>query len=142
MRASAQAIELRKERTHSKFEKMSKDALEEYKNAAQTFSTMKMLCEGHNNETQNILRTQPASTEINTVATAANLVGLLCNTSHSLRVMEEAEVELLVSGLDCLVELVQGPCVGNQEVLANLEGFIPALDRVLRFLLYRMKLSK
>jgi hypothetical protein len=130
MRGSAQSIELRKERTQSKFEHMTEDAREAYENAKQTFEIMKMLCEGHNEETQNILRAQPASTDINTVATAANLVSLLCDTSNSLRAMEDAEVELVVSGLDCLIELVQGPCVGNQELLANLDGFIPALDRV------------
>ena len=130
MRASALAIELRKERTFSGFENMSDEAREAYQNAAQTFLAMKVLCEGHNEEAQNILRAQPASTDINTVATAANLVSLLCDTSNSLRAMEDAEVELVVSGLDCLIELVQGPCVGNQELLANLDGFIPALDRV------------
>ena len=130
MRASALAIELRKERTVSGFENMSDDAREAYQNAAQTFMAMKVLCEGHNDEAQNILRTQPTTTDINTVATAANLVSLLCDTSNSLRVMEEAEVALVVFGLDSLIELVQGPCVGNQDLLANLEGFVPALDKV------------
>ena len=132
MRGSAQSIELRKERMRLGFELMSADVKAQYENAKQTFKTMKMVCEGHNQEAQNILRSQPTSTDINTVATAANLVSLLCNTSQSLRVMENAEVELVVSGLNCLVEVVQGPCVGNQELLANLEDFIPALDRVIK----------
>jgi hypothetical protein len=59
MRGSAQSIELRKERTQSKFEHMTEDAREAYENAKQTFEIMKMLCEGHNEEAQNILRAQP-----------------------------------------------------------------------------------
>jgi len=130
MRASARDIELRKERTFSAFESMSKEARETYRNAAQTFVTMKILCKGHNEEAQNILRYQATNIDVNTVASAAGLVSLLCNTSKSLRNMEGAELELVVFGLDFLVEAVLGPCVGNQELLATHEGLIHALDKV------------
>lgn len=130
MRASARDIELRKERTFSGFENMSEEARETYRNAAQTFLTMKVLCKGHNEQAQNILRCQATNINLDTVTTAANLVSLLCNTSHSLRVMEEAEVELVIFGLDFLVEVVMGPCVGNQDLLASLEELIHALDKV------------
>lgn len=130
IRASTGAVALRKERTASGFEHMSDENREAYRNAAQTFLTMKALCEGHNEAAQNVLRRQASGTDVNTVAAAARLVSLLCDTSASLRAMEEAEVELVVFGLDLLVEVVQGPCVGNQELLATLDGFVPALDKV------------
>jgi hypothetical protein len=44
--------------------------------------------------------------------------------------MEEAEVQLLRLNLELLVEMVQGPCSGNQDELIQKDGFVAMLEKV------------
>jgi hypothetical protein len=44
--------------------------------------------------------------------------------------MENAEVHLLRLNLELLVEMVQGPCSGNQDELIQKDGFIAMLEKV------------
>ena len=45
--------------------------------------------------------------------------------------MEEVEVQLLLSTLDALVELIQGPCSSNQDLVAEHGELVEALDFIM-----------
>jgi hypothetical protein len=44
--------------------------------------------------------------------------------------MEDAEVQLLRLSLELLIEMVQGPCSGNQDEIIKKDGFIAVLEKV------------
>ena len=131
--ASVVSIVERKELVALEFKDMTQDHRVAYENCAQTFLIMQMLCEGHNLDGQDIIRTQPEhSGSVNIVEAATEVLMLLCDSAAALRKMEEAEVKLVCFNLDVLIEALQGPCPGNQEFLADADGFIAALDKIMQ----------
>ena len=57
---------------------------------------------------------------------------LQAETVVALRCMEDGELDLLEATLDCLCELLQGPCTGNQELISRDDAFLNAVDKVLQ----------
>ena len=130
---SVSAIKERKIRTATGFTVMPPETLSAYASLRRTCRLLQMLCEGHNLEGQDILRSQPLrGSSVNLVSDAAQLLILLCDTSAALRRMEEAEVETLGMLLNLLNEVLQGPCRGNQELLGFMDGFVAALENILQ----------
>jgi hypothetical protein len=132
--ASALVIKERKERVAAgEFEMMSQEHRSGFENAAQTFLCLQQLCEGHNLASQNLIRTQDEhSSSVNLLLDSALLLIQQCETSQMLKLMEDAEVETLCYTIDLLVEAVQGPCPGNQELLVFTDGFVACLDKILQ----------
>ena len=96
---------------------------EEYENCAQTFGLMKEMCEGHNKIAQDLLREQPTHAgDISLVQLCIDLLFTQCRDTSIIKRMQEEQVELLNSNLEVLVEMTQGPCEGNQELIANSEA--------------------
>ncbi|GMI00699.1 hypothetical protein TrST_g8820 [Triparma strigata] len=86
----------------------------------QIFNFMAQLCEGHNLETQNILREQPyALKTCNLFEESLDFVVLQGKNMAEVRQMNSFEAELLESTLGFLVESMQGPCGGNQDFLVR-----------------------
>jgi hypothetical protein len=129
----------RKNRVKVAFAPMQQRQVEEYVNAQQTYKLLTTLCEGHNAAVQNALREQPHGNgpDVNLVRSGGQLPGVVdlllaqVESAQSLKRMEELEVALLCDGLDCLSELVQGPCPQNQELVCLHPGVVNALDMVL-----------
>jgi hypothetical protein len=108
---------------------MTETQREGYANAKQTFAVLQQLCEGHNNVTQNLLRTQPKHRkDINLVNEILKMFTMQASTGLELLLMESAEVDLLVSTMDLLTELLQGPCKGNQEFVTRDESFMHSME--------------
>ena len=74
------------------------------------FKFLHLLCEGHNNDVQNILRVQPGlnSGSVNLVASSVNLWGCFVKFANA-SCVQVGEIML-----DFLIESMQGPCEGNQ----------------------------
>lgn len=49
----------------------------------------------------------------------SDLLVTQCHNSVLVRRMQREQLELVAQTLDCLVEVLQGPCVGNQDFIAN-----------------------
>jgi hypothetical protein len=130
---SLNCIKDRKERSEVTFTPITPTLRHEYKNAIQTFEMLQQLCEGHNLSVQDVLREQPGHTaSVDLITASANILMTLCDTSRSLMMMEEADVQLVISLLLFLTEAVQGPCPKNQELLVAMDGVVAGVDKVLQ----------
>ncbi|GMH85943.1 hypothetical protein TL16_g10388 [Triparma laevis f. inornata] len=86
----------------------------------QMFNFLSQLCEGHNIDTQNILREQSyALKTCNLFEESVDFVVLQGKNMAQVRGMDCFEAELLESTLGFLVESMQGPCTGNQDFLVS-----------------------
>jgi hypothetical protein len=133
MAHSLVAIKERKDRTINGFQNMTEENRVEFENCAQTFLLLQEMCEGHYFPNQEILRIQPThSASINLVETASKLFMSQCETSSMLLEMEEAEVELIITSLELLTEMVQGPCKENQNLIVATDGMPACLDKVIQ----------
>lgn len=91
----------------------------------QTFNFLQQLCEGHNLDSQIVLREQPGHiVSVNLIGSAAHVISLLCDTSSALTRCSEVEIFLLIAAFDLLLESTLGPCEGNQ---------VPAFDFSISF---------
>eukprot|EP00615_Pteridomonas_danica_P005853 CAMPEP_0114339576 /NCGR_PEP_ID=MMETSP0101-20121206/7817_1 /TAXON_ID=38822 ORGANISM="Pteridomonas danica, Strain PT" /NCGR_SAMPLE_ID=MMETSP0101 /ASSEMBLY_ACC=CAM_ASM_000211 /LENGTH=2941 /DNA_ID=CAMNT_0001472581 /DNA_START=113 /DNA_END=8938 /DNA_ORIENTATION=+ len=127
------AIHERKERTALSFEGMTEPQREAYENASQTFEILQQLCEGHNLSLQDLIREQTMhQSSINLAKMILEMFTMQVETSQMLRRMEEVEVDLMVSNLDCIIEYLQGPCKGNQEMVSKDDAFLNGLDKVIQ----------
>lgn len=75
---------------------------------------LQLLCEGHNRNLQNILRTQDARRSYDIVTEVAEYVTTLYNSE-----INGVTVQYAIQALQTLTEFMQGPCKGNQEILAS-----------------------
>merc|ERR1712118_328645 len=81
---------------------------------------LQLLCEGHNISMQNYLRHQMDNKQsINILEQTHRLLSRLCKDSIALDAMDNGDLQLIVSALELLVEMLQGPCEANQEHLAT-----------------------
>jgi hypothetical protein len=130
---SQETIRLRKQITKVDFEPLTEQEREEFVNAQQTYKMLKTLCEGHNLTCQEMLRVQPLinAADVNVVALAADFVVYQAEDGMALKRMEDLEVELVFDALECLIEMVQGPCGGNQEVICAHTPLINLLDTII-----------
>ena len=102
------------------FVRMDDTMLAEYENCAQTFKVLQQFTEGHNLTTQDLMREQPThSGDINLVGIMCDLLLVQCENITLIKRMQAEQIELVCSTLDTLVEVLQGPCVGNQDFIAN-----------------------
>jgi hypothetical protein len=104
-------------------------------NVGTTVRLLQLCCEGHNLPFQDLMRAQPMYTgDINLVAQVAELLALLCDSSVAVARFRRQELELISQLLATLVELIQGPCPGNQETIvasdaiAAVNSILPALN--------------
>jgi hypothetical protein len=110
------------------FEPMTEQLRMEYVNAKQTFGVLQQLCEGHNLVTQDVLRSQPMhAKDVNLVSKTMDMLSLQAGSDYEMTQMETVELELMISSLDFLIELVQGPCKGNQDLMAKDSAFLHSL---------------
>jgi hypothetical protein len=92
----------------------------EYENAAQTFQVMQQMCEGHFLVNQDLLREQPThSGDINLVLMVCNMLVVQISSVKLVVRMQKEALDLLGATLDCLTEVLQGPCSLNQDLVAN-----------------------
>ena len=89
--------------------------------AVQTCELMRLMCEGHNRDMQDLLREQPhcQSASVNLLAEAVNLLALLVQSGGDCRRADETAVSVIKSVLELLVESLQGPCQGNQHYIVT-----------------------
>jgi len=96
---------------------------------------VQLLCEGHNLPFQNLLRCQPMYTgEFNLVKATVEALVLVCESTSVVKVFHGSELAVVSQLLALLIELMQGPCPGNQEeimesdVFVAINNIIPALN--------------
>jgi hypothetical protein len=145
MKEALELVEERQEETAAGFVALGEDLRHGFDEAAQWPQFFKELCEGHCREAQDVLRGQLArgnvsgagggkddnSGGVNLVETCAALLVTQADSVHALREMDDAEIELLRSNLEFLVEASIGPCPGNQTLVATFDGMFPALKRIM-----------
>jgi len=90
-----------------------------YEQAEEVLQFMQELCEGHNKELQTVLREQSFNRKsFNLVAQVSDFVGLMGKNQMVLRYISDREITTLNLAFDCLIEMMQGPCPENQELIA------------------------
>ncbi|XP_046872563.1 ryanodine receptor 3 [Hypomesus transpacificus] len=121
------------------------------------FRFLQLLCEGHNNDFQNFLRTQTGNTT--TVNIIISTVDYLLRLQESISdfywyysgkdVMDEAGQRNLSRALavakqifNSLTEYIQGPCIGNQQSLAHSRLWDAVVGFLHVFANMQMKLSQ
>ena len=76
------------------------------------------LCEGHNASAQDMLRVQPTNLKtFNIVEEALDILSLQGKSLPIVRGMDDFEAVLMKSTLGFVVEAIQGPCTGNQDLI-------------------------
>jgi hypothetical protein len=133
MQSSIERIKDRKVDVKDGYVKCSQEVKDEYENAMQTFELLQQLCEGHNLVVQDLLREQPShSGNINLIVLVIDTLVCQCDSSSALKKMEQCEIDMVNSTLDVLIEVVQGPCLGNQleivnsDVLSVIKNLLPS----------------
>ncbi|GMI18059.1 hypothetical protein TrLO_g4475 [Triparma laevis f. longispina] len=100
--------------------KMVKDMRRNMKKALPLLKFLSLLCEGHYEQTQNLMRHQPRNTiTINVLQEVVDLLFSLGKSLPQLRVFQDFEGDLTLACLSFLVEATQGPCKENQDYLGN-----------------------
>ena len=84
------------------------------------FRFCQLLAEGHNMKTQTLLlRQENVSQSYSIVHRGANYLALMAKTDRYLEELETKDCDIFIKCWDFLIEVVQGPCHANQEVLAD-----------------------
>jgi hypothetical protein len=103
--------------------------------AIATTRFLQLVCEGHNIKFQNLLRAQPMySGQFNLVKKVVEALILLCESTLAVSFFHGVELDMVSQLLALLIELMQGPCPGNQEeiaeseTLAAINNIIPAAN--------------
>merc|ERR1719424_1279837 len=113
-------IEERNNQIEERFNPCDDHTLEAYENGVQTFGILQQTCEGHNLVAQNLLREQPTHAgDINVVQWCIDLLELQCGEPKYLKSMQNENLELVSANFDVLTEVLQGPCPGNQKLIAK-----------------------
>jgi hypothetical protein len=110
---------------------LSKDVAEACEHLIQTFRFLQLLCEGHHLGFQDYLRSQAgqASSHVNLVKKSVGMIISLCDTSFVIGRFATMEIMLVSQVLSVLIECIQGPCGGNQLVIAKSE-VVSALNSI------------
>jgi hypothetical protein len=86
---------------------------------------MQLMCEGHNLKFQNLLRVQPMyAGQFNLVNKVVEALVLLCESTAAVSCFHRIELLVVSQMLALLIELMQGPCPGNQEVIVDSEALV------------------
>jgi inositol 1,4,5-triphosphate receptor type 3 len=93
-----------------------------------TVRFMQLLCEGHFHDNQEILRKQKNNSR--TLNTLAKMVKFMQELSKGDKQCRASTAAATALG-DLILEVIQGPCVGNQEFFADSE-LIEILNRIMR----------
>jgi len=124
-------VKERKEQTLNEFVNLSSEQRALFKNARQTVFMLQQMCEGHNLQSQSLLRTQPMhATKVNLIELACHFFVAQVEVARHLAQMEDLEVDLVDGTLDFLIEACQGPCHANQELVVRMDGVVAALEKV------------
>ncbi|GMI08106.1 hypothetical protein TrVE_jg11753 [Triparma verrucosa] len=100
--------------------KMVKDVQKNMAKVMPLLKFLSLLCEGHYEQTQNIMRHQPRNTiTINILAEVVDLLFSLGKSLPQLRVFKKLEGDLMLACLSFLVEATQGPCKVNQDYIGE-----------------------
>ena len=94
---------------------------------------LQLLCENHNTWQQNYLRDQRDNQRsLDVLSTTVEVLNRLCKNTISMNnEMDEQELLVLVSGVNLLTEMMQGPCMENQQQLAVNTQVIEVFMRIL-----------
>eukprot|EP00615_Pteridomonas_danica_P000262 CAMPEP_0114358040 /NCGR_PEP_ID=MMETSP0101-20121206/22031_1 /TAXON_ID=38822 ORGANISM="Pteridomonas danica, Strain PT" /NCGR_SAMPLE_ID=MMETSP0101 /ASSEMBLY_ACC=CAM_ASM_000211 /LENGTH=1066 /DNA_ID=CAMNT_0001501009 /DNA_START=3077 /DNA_END=6274 /DNA_ORIENTATION=+ len=111
---------------------LSKEVTEACEHLIQSFRFLQLLCEGHHLGFQDYLRHQTglASSHVNLIKRCVGLIISLCDTSFVIGRFTKTEIFLISQILLLLIEAIQGPCPGNQEVIAKSE-VVSALNSII-----------
>ncbi|XP_016118873.1 inositol 1,4,5-trisphosphate receptor type 3-like [Sinocyclocheilus grahami] len=87
---------------------------------------LQLLCENHNQDLQNFLRSQSNKTNYNLVCETLQFLDIMCgSTTGGLGLLglyiNENNVELITQTLETLTEYCQGPCQENQTCIVSHE---------------------
>jgi hypothetical protein len=128
MHRGAQALKnKRKKRKYSR----SKNLLADMDDEEEEFDPVRMelvgrmlqlFAEGHNNDMQNIMRDQGPlgfRSSYNLLDEAVNLLATAAKDEVTIKTMNDGDAEDLGMVLDFVIEVVQGPCTKNQELLVS-----------------------
>ncbi|XP_035999107.1 inositol 1,4,5-trisphosphate receptor type 3 isoform X2 [Fundulus heteroclitus] len=88
---------------------------------------LQLLCENHNNDLQNFLRSQNNKTNYNLVCETLQFLDIMCgSTTGGLGLLglyiNESNVHLIIQTLETLTEYCQGPCQENQTCIVTHES--------------------
>ncbi|XP_038132891.1 inositol 1,4,5-trisphosphate receptor type 3, partial [Cyprinodon tularosa] len=88
---------------------------------------LQLLCENHNNDLQNFLRSQKNKTNYNLVCETLQFLDIMCgSTTGGLGLLglyiNESNVHLIIQTLETLTEYCQGPCQENQTCIVTHES--------------------
>lgn len=91
-----------------------------------------VFCEGHNFKIQEYIFQQVDNLKsYNLVEKTGELIAKMAKSEHTCDVTDSEEAQCLGQALDLLVELMQGPCPRNQEVL-SVSGLVEVSQKMLR----------
>ena len=95
---------------------------------------LQLMCEGHNHNSQELLRDQEATIDnrlnFNLVETANEYLEQIAKDKTKLALLNTHTTHVLGMTLDFLIEVTQGPCSKNQELLAG-SSFIASCQTIL-----------
>jgi hypothetical protein len=90
---------------------------------------LQLMCEGHFLKNQNILREQPNN------KTSVNLLeSFVEHFSHLCKIRNRSAIHVCLGIADVMLEIIQGPCVGNQECFALESELLECLNRSMRLM--------
>jgi hypothetical protein len=91
----------------------------------QTVRCLQLLCEGHRWAYQELLREQPMyRSSANLVAQSVELLAAVCESSACVGRFCAVELDTVAQLLAFLTEAMQGPCAGNQDLVASSEAIV------------------
>ena len=90
-----------------------------------TFHYMQQLCENHNDQLQNLLRTQPTHVgDVNLILTSIATLLFLCENNTVVEKIQTEEMALSRKILEFLAESCYGPCSMNQETVVGSDAIV------------------
>ena len=113
-------------------EKRALGMKEEVNKVVLLFQFLKEFCEGHMADAQNLLREQKGNLKtFNIVEESVDFLAVLAKTHTVVREFGEFEANLVLPTLTMFVEMMQGPCKGNQDYVAEDRKVITVCKNIL-----------
>jgi hypothetical protein len=98
----------------------AEDFVEDSKQFSVILGFLAELCEGHNLQAQDMLRIQPNNLKtFNIVEESLDIISMQGKSLPMVRSMDDFEAGLLRDSMAFLVEVIQGPCTGNQDLIVK-----------------------